>query len=265
MTDQHDTAPQQLDPFTAGVQLQVVVDQLTQPTVVHLDRDLTPGTDAWQQQRDDQAVAEQAWTDIRHAADVDVEDLARVRRHVDTLTLIARRQDARETPTVQLPPLIHQLQDAVAGSGNTDHGTPSAGSTRSPVALATVDLLTEIGNVVGARSGTASTLLDRLRVWSWRVLNDETQVVRAAELAADWPDRGRTLLDPPKRWTTPGECPQCGKDTAYTQQDGEQHRRPAIEFDRANARARCLCCPARWEGEQQLHQLNKALTEEDAG
>lgn len=263
MTDQHDTAPQQLDPFTAGVQLQVVVDQLTQPTVVHLDRDLTPGTDAWQQQCDDQELAEVEWSHIEDA----VRERGRIaiRRHLDTIDLIVRRQDAREAPTVQLPPLIHQLQDAVPGSGNTDHGTPSTGSARSPVALAALDLLTEIATTarVPVRA-TVPGLAEHLREWCDRVCGDETQVVRAAELAAEWPDRARTLLDPPKKWTTPGECPHCGKDTAYTQQDGEQHRRPAIEFDRANARARCLCCPARWEGEQQLRQLNKALTEEEA-
>jgi hypothetical protein len=260
VNDQLDTAPQQLDPFTAGVQLQVVVDQLTQPTVVHLDRDLTPGTDAWQQQRDDQALVDDAWQ--RLAAAVQDRDRSAFGQACATLDLTHRRIAARETPTVTLPPLIHQLQDAVAGSGNTDHGTPSTGATRSPVALGAVDLLAEIGQTIGAPTGTP-VLRDRLRVWAWRVLNDETQVVRAAELAADWPDRARNLLDPPKKWTTPGACPQCGKDTAYTQQDGEQHRRPAIEFDRANARARCLCCPARWEGEQQLRQLNKALTEEE--
>ncbi|WFG47473.1 hypothetical protein [Pseudonocardia alni] len=259
MTDQHDTAPQQLDPFTAGVQLQVVVDQLTQPTVVHLDRDLTPGTDAWQQQNDDQALVDDAWQQITTAADT--RDLHALGTAADTIALARERMAAREAPTVTVPSLIRQLRDAVSGSGNTDHGAPSTGAHRSPIALAAHDLLVEIERAIGAaRRGALNA---QLILWCNRVCGDETQVVRAAELAADWPDRARALLDPPRKWTTPGECPQCGKDTAYTQQDGEQHRRPAIEFDRANARARCLCCSARWEGEQQLRQLNKALTEEN--
>ncbi|WFG44402.1 hypothetical protein [Pseudonocardia alni] len=96
MTDQHDTAPQQLDPFTAGVQLQVVVDQLTQPTVVHLDRDLTPGTDAWQQQNDDQALVDDAWQQITTAADT--RDLHALGTAADTIALARERMAAREAP-----------------------------------------------------------------------------------------------------------------------------------------------------------------------
>lgn len=259
MTDQHDP-----DPFTAGVRLQAAIDQLTQPTVVDLDRDPLPGTDAWQQQRDDQDLLADHWASLRQAATV--EDLPAVTADLDVIRGVHRRQAARQTPTVTVPALLDQLQDAVHGSNNTDHGAPSAGSARSPLALAALDLLTEINNVAGIRTSPhphrTEISSDILRAWCQQVCNDETQVVQAAVAAADWPDRIRTLLDPPKRWTAPGACPDCGKTTAYVEQDGETVRRPTLEFDPAAGTARCLRCPARWEGEAQLRQLNKALTED---
>jgi len=255
--DQHDTASQ-LDPFTAGIQLQTVVDQLTQPTVHHLDRDPTPGTDAWQQQRDDQALADEIWAALRHT--IVTRDAALARRQLDVLDLIERRREAREVPTVTLPSLLHQLQDAIPNGSDNSGSSGGTGASRSPLALAALDLLTEIATTAGVRAGSGSpAFTEQLRSWCERVCGDETQVVRAAELAADWPERARTLLDPPKKWTMPGACPACGKTTAHVEQDGEQVRRPAIEFDPAAGKARCLRCSARWDGEQALRQLNKAL------
>lgn len=237
------TEHDQPDPFTAGVQLQAAIDQLTQPTVVDLDRDPVPGTDAWQQQRDDQALERNLYEQLATAANG--QHLPLARDVLRDLELLERRRAARQAPTVTVPSLLQQLQDAVPGSGNTDHGAPSAGSTRSPLALAALDLLTEIARTAGVRAGNGSpAFTDQLRAWAERACGDETQVVQAAVTAADWPDRARTLLDPPKRWTAPGACPDCGKNTAYVRQDGEVVRRPAIEFDRTSGTARCLRCPA---------------------
>lgn len=257
MTDQHDTAPQ-LDPFTAGVQLQTVVDQLTQPTVHQLDRDPVPGTDAWQQQRRDQTLADELWRTAERATSE--RNLPAARQALDRIRLVQQRQAARDTPTVTIPSLLHQLQAAIPTGNETGSSGSSPAGSRSPIAVAALDLLTEIERTIGAARG--ADLAGQLRPWCDRVCNDETQVVRAAELAADWPDRIRTLLDPPTRWTMPGACPACGKTTSYVDQDGEQVRRPAIEFDPKAGRARCLRCPARWDGEQALRQLSKALTEE---
>jgi hypothetical protein len=293
-------AEQDVDPATAALHLQTVVDELTQPGTVKIARDIPqPGTTAWQLVADDKALEEDLHGQLaesvalarhgdqkmmaadeqyrRGADDLDPDLIVKARGLADEarraydqateqaerahegLHQLDARRTARTATSAPVPSLLHQLLDEIPNSSNAAGG-PSSGGSRSPLALAALDVAQEIARTVGGWVGVH--LPDQVRAWAafeaLQHLRPE-QVAERAQRAAPWPDRIRAVLTPEKRWTAAGKCPDCNNDTAWTDQDGERVRRPAIEFDRAKGRARCLRCPARWETETELRSLEKVL------
>lgn len=257
---------QAVDPATAALELQAAIDQLTRPTLHRLNRgEPAPGSDEWQQIADDRALEQASWNRLSEA--YRLRDTQVARQALDVIDLIARRRTARTVPTIEVPALLDQLQDAIPNGGDTGHSSPGTGAARSPLALAALDFLTELATVTGFRGPASSPALRaHLTVWCSKVCDDDTQTVPAAERAAGWPDRARAVLDPEKHWTMPGACPDCGNRTAYVARDGETVRTPALALDTSATppTARCLRCPARWVGEAQLQQLNRVLQEAQA-
>jgi len=163
-----------------------------------------------------------------------------------------RAQVAAIPTTAATPPLLDQLQSETASSGNRGGGR--AGPYRSIIAAAAVELLTHIQHATGHHPGQQLTATVR----AWAV--DPTDITAAAQQAQGWADQIRNLLNPVKRWHHPAACPDCGHNIAHIPDDtGQMVRSPALEFDVATGRARCLCCPARWTTEAQLRALGKVL------
>lgn len=239
------TEPVSLD---AALRLSVAVDQLTKPDTATLTR-VDPLLD-------DQAGA-LAHADRLTSRRLRAEHEAHLEAARNTLArLVAHEQRvaAQRATTAALPCLLEQLRDAVTSTGGG--GGASAGVHRSPIGLAAVELLRTIQVEVRSHG---ELLVDDLRAWT------PGDVAAAADHAEAWVEAARTLLNPPRRWTHPGACPDCGARTAtVTDDSGQLVRRPAIEFDRATARARCLRCPARWTTEGQLRQLARVLEQQQA-
>lgn len=251
-----------LGPDEALLLLQATVDQLTRPTVVRLHRDIpAPGSDAWQQAHDDRELATDRWHAVAAAALA--QDLTAARSALRDLEVLQRRHAARSAPTVPVPSLLTQLQAEIPNGGDSGHSAPGTGATRSPLALSALDLAAAIAATTGFRGAPSSPgLVRHVQAWCASVSGDRARVVAAASAAAGWPDQARAVLTPARRWTAPGQCPDCGKAVAHVEQDGESVRVPAIEFDREQGTARCRRCPARWDTEAQLHQLAKVLIDQ---
>lgn len=239
--------------------LRTAVDQLTRPGLVELRRDIPhPGTIAWQLVADDRALETDLADRIRSAHESGDDESGQ--RALADLERLNQRKQARTATTAPIPPLLAQLLDEIPNSSNGESGTGKPGS-RSPLAVGALDLAQDIARAVGAPVG--ARLLPAVRDWASSAPDwiDDHLAERTAR-AMSWPEQVRGVLDPVRRWTAAGCCPDCGNDAAWIIDDsGERVRRPALEFDRAEGVARCLRCPARWRTEAQLRQLAKYLTE----
>lgn len=257
MTDQHDTAPQ-LDPFTAGIQLQVAVEQLTQPGTVNLDRDIPlPGTDAWQLMADDRDLE----ADLRHRIDT-APDREQRGAAVRNLLLLQHRRAARTAPASTLPPLLEQLHDAVHSSTSTGGGPAKAAAHRSPIGLDAAALLADVQRTTGAGNTTPAVLIRAVREWAGQLTADDPEpLVTAAEKAQRWADTGYELLNPSRRLDLVNACPACGKRRADTEKDGEIVQRAALELNLTTKTVRCLCCRELWR-EHQLDLLRRVLDQQ---
>lgn len=263
MSAPHTDTEQTVTPAMAAVELQVAVDQLTKPTLHRLNRaEPVPGSDEHQQIVDDRDLEQASWNRLSEA--YRLRDTSIAYAALETIDLIERRRRARTVPTVEVPPLLRQLQDAIPNGSDSGHSSGGTGAARSPLALSALDFVTAVAEATGFRGPASSpTLGAHLTSWCSKACDDETQVLGAAEVAVGWPDRARAVLDPENHWTIPGACPDCGNTTAYVVQDGDTVRRPTLNLDTSATpqRARCLRCPARWVGESQLQQLNRVLAE----
>lgn len=249
-----------VDRDTLLAQLGSIADELTKPGVVELQRDIPHrGTIAWQLVADDAALERDLSEQIVNARESG--DRKTWTRALTDLGLLHRRRAARTATAAPVPSLIDQLLDEIPNSTNGESGTGKPGS-RSPLAVAALDCAQDIARGVGATLGPR--LGRSIRIWAEMaaVLTDDA-LAEAAARASVWPEQVRAVLDPPRRWTAAGRCPDCGNDAAWVADgSGERVRRPAIEFDCNAGTARCLRCPARWTTEAQLRTLYKYLTDE---
>jgi hypothetical protein len=117
------------------------------------------------------------------------------------------------------------------------------------------ELLAHMRATVAAR--TTAELPTRMRSWAslaghWRT-EDPQRLIDNAELAQHWVAQAREALNPPRRMTAVGACPECGTSIVYTRDDlGEIVRRPALEISVTSGWARCLAegCTAEWPPER---------------
>jgi hypothetical protein len=269
LTNPHPEAP---DHTQLQLRIDVAIAQLVQPGVATIERDQPDQSPAARELLADEA-AEIADLQRRHAAHL------KARRHGQATRTLARLIDARRRAAAadagrsarraHTPSLLEQLLDALPGSANTDHSAPGTGAHRAALALNVLDLIHSMQRAVGNRDHTH--LAQDLRAWAarsgeWRTSN-VTYLEHAASWAETWVTTGRSLLDPPRRWSLPAACPQCGHAIAYVRDDSNEIvRRPALELDRTTGEARCLThgCGARWAPEQLLF-LARLLEQQRGG
>lgn len=247
-------------PATARLQLDVAVAQLVQPSTEKIARADGLLDDQVAAQRADQRAVD-AELSSRHARYLRAGHHAQARRTLEQLSDHRRRVTAgrgsEAVTTAVVPCLLVQLRSEIGASSNTGAGG-SAGPYRSPIALPATQLYAEIQRQTRAPVGALDL---RPHVSRWAI--DPHDLTDAAARAETWVEQIRTLLNPPKRWSHPGACPDCGHTTAHVlDPSGDTVRKPAIEFDRQHGRARCLRCPARWTTEAQLHNLARVLDQQ---
>ncbi|MGD9530508.1 MAG: hypothetical protein AB7I24_05550 [Candidatus Nanopelagicales bacterium] len=254
------------------LRIDVAIAQLIQPGTATIERDRLDESPAARELLADEA-AEIADLRRRHNAHQKARRHAQASRTLAALIAAQRRaqaqHEARTARRSPLPSLLDQLLDAIPGSSNTDHGSASTGAHRAALALTVLDLIASMQRAAGNHDHTH--LARDLRTWAarsaeWRVTNP-TYLQHAATWAEQWVTTGRTLLDPPKRWSVAAACPHCGQHTAHVRDDSsEVVRRPALELDRTTGEARCLThgCGARWAPEQLLF-LARLLEQQRGG
>ena len=242
------------DDPTAALALQAAKDQLTRPEHVHLDR-ADPDRDDLAAQQLVQDRATDLELRCRHTAHLTAGRHAQATRTLTRLRDHRARLSAATSATATTPSLLSQLRDAVTSTQGA--GNAARGARRAPIGLAAAELLHTVQRAI--RSDGADLAAD-VRAWA------PADITAAATLAGAWVEQARVLLHPPRRWTHPGACPDCGHTTASVLDDTGQHvRRPALELDTVTGRARCLCCPARWTTIPQLRQLARVLEQQQAG
>lgn len=252
---------------SAQLRLDVAIAQLVQPGIEQLDRD-DPAASPAAAEVAAEDEAELRRLRIRHKSQMAAERFDEARQTLRRVVAVGQRIGQRTARQAHLPSLVEQLIDAIPGSGNTDHGTGSAGSTRSAVALDVLDLVHAMQ--AATRCRTLRGLSDALRAWTrasghWRTTDPEL-LLWAATAAESWVSAARTLLNPPKRWSMAAACPQCETSVTYVQDSsGERVRRPALELDPTTQTARCLApgCGARWDS-RRLLLLAQMLEEQQA-
>lgn len=243
--------------------LDAAVQQLVQPARVLIERDGAEHPDVAEVEAD--FAAADRYAREQHARARARRDAAGMRRALARLIDLAEQRKARTADRGWTPPLLDQLRDAVESTSGG--GGAAAGPHRSPIGLAAAELLAHIERTTRCPRG--ADLAAHLRLWvqdagHWQT-DDLDRLVVTASLAASWAVDAHNLLNPSRRLTAVGSCPECGRSTAHVRDDtGEVVRRPALELDPEVGSARCIApgCGATWPPER--IQLLAAVLEEQA-
>lgn len=167
--------------------------------------------------------------------------------------------------TTELPPLLTQLQTAIAQSmsGKGGGGNPATRGVLDSDALfrftkiaTTVGDWCRIENVTPTRNPT----VDLRRWYAARLANtDRDDRFYIRELHA-WAGQIETKLDPPRRLEITAPCPEC--EAASYWENGESHPFPVVmEYQEHStdilrtARAVCRSCEHQWTGSSELRAL----------
>jgi hypothetical protein len=246
----------------AQTRLVAAVGALLQPASVPLGRDASA--------LDDEHAAAMAELRTRHAAQRRRRDRAGMRRTLSALIARERLHQAaargRETREADVPSLLDQLHDAVWSTQGG--GGAAAGVHRWHYGVDAAELLAEIRRAVAARPHDPLPL--RVRSWAslaghWRTTAPQ-RLLDAAVAAESWVRSARDVLNPRRRMTAVGACPDCGVAVVHQADDtGDTVRRPALEIDVSSGWARCLAhgCGATWSPERL--PLLASVLEQQAG
>lgn len=164
--------------------------------------------------------------------------------------------DATRTRHGTVPSLLEQVCDAVQSSRGNGHRA-SGGAHRAAIGLTAAELVGSIERAVG---GGPRDQLTR-RVWAW--VRGHAADDAAAWTMAEWLDRARDVVSPPRPVGLVAACPECGRRVVYVDDSGERVRRPALQVDRATGWARCTApgCRAAWSP-QRLQLLARVLEQQ---
>lgn len=152
---------------------------------------------------------------------------------IETTKVRLYREDTRRGEWQTIPSLWDQLTSS-AQWGNGTGGSSRFGS-RPVISTGVVSLIMEITTAsteaaVELAGQTRGNTPDNLRCMSAN-LTDAEQIGWWTEQLQRWRSEARSALqlDPPRPRSARGaRCPDCGADSAYTQQDGETMRIPAL-------------------------------------
>ena len=171
--------------------------------------------------------------------------------------------DGQQTVTIELPPLLEQLDDAIRSSmgGASTSGASLAfeGAVLNTGALFTaMKISSQIRDwcrIVGVTPVKHSG--DDLRAWYVATLTRNTgHEVEQARITIlnSWAAQIRALLDPPRERDLPDACPVCGAVEWWDPKDGKKYLRPLVIRYRPNtgadmiqqAKAMCRGCETVW-------------------
>lgn len=242
-----EATPEQL--LSATLQLQVAVDQLTQPGMERLDRS-RPEADTAVQAVDAEHQAHTQQLRAAHALALHRRDRVGMRRALARLIAHEQRAHARAVTQAVLPSLLEQLRDAV--NGRTGTGNRAGSVYRAAIGFESAELLGYIERGawhVGAVRG--GDLAFQVRTWADGVVERQnaTELPEAADLAEQWVMRARAILAPDRGFEIPEECPHCGNRWAHVLDDtGTRVRKSALQVSYGERMARCIhpACGSRW-------------------
>lgn len=179
--------------------------------------------------------------------------------------------------TVEHPPLLVQLKEAVNPSTNTAAGSSSLASTRN---LVDSDALFEYSTMTAAigdwchiiqSERTRDPVVDLRRWYIAFNRTDSDPSFYLAELNR-WAKLIRNILEPPKRMEVTTPCPVCDKRT-WTDPEGNELLFPVVveykvpqDGEAIKPTALCRACDAVWKGFDAVKELAEELNEpEEAG
>lgn len=147
------------------------------------------------------------------------------------------REDTNQHIWQTIPSIWHQLNTS-AQWGSQEPGNSKFGS-RPVISTGVVSLIMDITQAAreGANEHAPSRERDKPRDTPGNLraiaanLNDQDQTEWWTEKIRHWVNEARTVLrlDPPRPRSARGaRCPECNANTAYTEQDGEPIRTPAL-------------------------------------
>ena len=180
--------------------------------------------------------------------------------------------------TVEHPPLLRQLEDAVRGSFGSDGGagTPSLGSERN---MLDSDALYEFLKITSQVSDwcrirkvpTTRDPLANLVAWheAWAP-DDEAGDAFYVRQLTKWAGIIEAKLNPKKRLEVTSPCPVCGADK-WVDTEGVAYRFPILVEYRgegsavSDEQALCRACENVWSGQRELRQLRWDIDARETG
>jgi hypothetical protein len=182
------------------------------------------------------------------------------------------------THTVEHPPLLQQLADAVRGSFGSDGGagTPSPGGERnmldSDALFEFLKITTQVADWCRIRkvAVTRDPLTDMAAWHAARTGEDEAGDTFYIRQLTKWAEIIEGKLNPKKRLEITACCPVCGSDK-WVDAEGVAYRFPILVEYRGNGdavadeQALCRACENVWSGQRALRQLRWDIDEREAG
>lgn len=189
---------------------------------------------------------------------------------------LAQRTDTGKwvrTHTVEHPPLLEQMHEAVWPSTGNDGNSKSSPRERS---LADNNMLFEYAKICSAiadwvrLAGGKPTRDPIANLGQWSALHmadpdrDDDWYIRALH---GWKYAIRKMLDKPVAFTIKGACPVCGATEWGNWKDGGGMRVLKVEYvrdehdDPTNVNAVCQACRVIWEGREAVEELADELNE----
>jgi hypothetical protein len=210
-------------------------------------------------------------------------DLTYLLDAVDDLTKPVRNKIIQDGPpgsglagtkmvTVELPPLLTQLDEAIrgtigiGGSGSPAHTRNMLDSDALHRFMTISSLIKDWTKLAGAP--VTPDALTNLRAWyvAWTVKPRETAEVKFYETKLKaWKGQIDAKLNPPKVWEQPGRCPSCDSESWWSKTTHEEYKFPlVVEYHQTGpnliqeARALCRACEQVWSVRELAYLLEQA-------
>jgi predicted RNA-binding Zn-ribbon protein involved in translation (DUF1610 family) len=162
------------------------------------------------------------------------------------------------------PSLYMQLFDAVSGE-QAQSGSGTGSKSRPPFWTDAFDLKNKIDirlefeqiafQGVPASVGRMRELLRR----EWRP-QDVRKIGQLTDALQEWADAIVNTLSPPRKWSVPNPCPNCGKAVVYRPDSGGQmNRQPALQFTTDG----CTCANCKYVWGVERFQILAAALRQD--
>jgi hypothetical protein len=184
----------------------------------------------------------------------------------------------QKTVTVELPPLLTQLEEAIRGT----IGIGGSGSLAHQRNMLDADALLRFSQIssqimdwarMAGASVTKGNPVATLRAWYAKfTAGSHSSEVWHTGMMLGWAEQIKEKLDPPRVWDLPDACPVCNASTWTNPTDEQTYLRPlVVEYkpDGPNviqdAKALCRSCKTVWGVRQLAFELEQAEETRHAG